>query len=415
MKRGWVILVVGLVLLLAYGCADKYVTSAKIAINAKNWDKAISDLTKALEANPNNDKAHLLLAKCYREKGDYNQMIVHLSAADNPINAKEIKQMREDTWFLLAAKADTMMNAIPEMEKGARAEFESAMNLIKSDQPDSASRFFNRAKAKLKIADKNSAAEPFNQTVEKAKAKEFDEANKNFDLAVTAARKDVFIDAKNQFETAIAIDPSMPQAYAKAAYAWFNIGSEDSSFHYYEAAYNLMPTNAEILKNLIQISYKVGKTDLVDSLAMVLLSKDPNNVEALLVIAEIAEGAEKYDRAVEYYNKALAIKPDNCTVWFKVGVINFQKLSKPEDAEQAFLQSVNLCPEDNNALINLTVLLITQGKYDEAVNRLSTYTDANPDDCTGWDLLSQALVRKGDKDKALEAQKKYFKCKGQKE
>jgi Tfp pilus assembly protein PilF len=414
MKRGWVILVVGLVLLLAYGCADKYVTSAKIAINARNWDKAISDLTKALEANPNNDKAHLLLARCYREKGDYGQMIVHLSAADNPINAKEVKQMREDTWFILAAKADTMMNSIPEMEKGARADFESAMNLIKSDQPDSASRFFNRAKAKLKIAEKNAAEEPFNATVEKAKAKDIDAANTNFETTVTTARKDVFIDAKNQFETAIAIDPTMPQAYAKAAYAWFNIGNEDSSFHYYEAAYNLMPTNAEILKNLIQISYKVGKTNLVDSLAMVLLSKDPNNVEALLVIAEIAEGAEKYDRAIEYYNKALAIKPDNCTVWFKVGVINFQKLSKPEDAEQAFLQAVNLCPEDVNAFINLNVLLITQAKYDEAISRLTTFTQANPQDCTAWDLLSQALVRKGDKEKALEANKKYLECTGNK-
>jgi tetratricopeptide (TPR) repeat protein len=414
MKRGWVILVVGLVLLLAVGCADKYVTSAKIAINARNWDKAISDLTKALEANPNNDKAHLLLAKCYKEKGDYSQLIVHLNAADNPINAKEVKQIREDTWYLLAHNADSIMNAFPEQEKGARADYESGLNLVKAEQPDSASRFFNRAKAKMKVVEKAPAEAPFNAAVDKAKAKNYDEANTEFENAVLEARKSVYIDAKDKFETAIALDPSLPQAYAKAAFAWFNIGNEDSSFHYYETAYNLMPTNAEILKNLIQISYKVGKTALVDSLASVLVTKEPNNVEALLVIAEIAEGAEKYDRAVEYYNKALAVKPDNCTVWFKVGVINFQKLNKPEVAEQAFLQSVNLCPEDINAFINLNVLLITQGKYDDAISRLTAFTQANPQDCTAWDLLSQALVRKGEKEKALEANKKYLECSGQK-
>ncbi len=407
-------MVVGLVMLLAYGCADKYVTSAKIAINAKNWDKAISDLTKALETNPQNDKAHLLLAKCYKEKGDYNQMIVHLKGADNPINAKEVKQLREDSWYLLAANADTLMNQFPELEKGARADFESALNQIKADQPDSAGRFFNRAKAKMKIVEKAPAEEPFNVAVEKARAKEYDEANKNFELTVAAAKKSVYIEAKDQFETAIAIDPSMPQAYAKAAFAWFNIGDEDSSFYYYREAYGLMPTNTEILKNLIQISYKVGKTNLVDSLAMVLLTNDPNNVEALLIIAEIAEGAKNFERAVEYYNKALAIKPDNCTVWFKVGVIYFKELKQPENAEQAFMQSTNLCPEDNNAFINLAVLLITQGKYDDAVSRLTAFTQTNPGDCAGWDLLSQALVRKGEKEKALEAQKKYFECNGQK-
>ena len=415
MKRGWVILVVGLVMLLAYGCADKYVTSAKIAMNAKNWDKAITDLTKALETNPNNDKAHLLLAKCYKEKKDYAQMIVHLNAADTPANATEVKDLRDETWYTLAHNADSLMNGYSELEKAAQGDWEKAINLVKGDQPDSAGRYFNRAKAKLMIADKAPAEAPYNDAVEKAKSKSYDEADSAFHNATVEAKKGVFIEAKNQFEIAISLDPSMPQAYAKAAYAWFNIGSDDSSFYYYKAAYDLMPTNTEILKNLIQISYKTGKTDLVDSLATVMLSKDPNNVDAMLVVAEIAEGAEKYDRAVEYYNKALELRPDNCTVWFKVGVIYFQKLNKPENAEQAFMQSANLCPDDNNALINLVVLQITQGKYDEAISRLTTFTQANPADCTGWDLLSQALVRKGDKEKALEAQKKYFDCKGQKQ
>ena len=413
MKRGWVFLVLGLLTLVIFSCADKFVTSGKIAMNRKEWDKAISDFHKALDTNPNNDKAHFCLAQCYKEKGDYANMIIHMRPAENPVNAKELKKLREDSWFDLAASADTAMNEIPQLEKGAKEDFENALGFIKIDQPDSASRFFNRTKAKMRIKEKDPAEEIFNLAVEKAKAKEYDEANKNLDLAITTANQVGYGIAKDKFETAIAIDPSQPQAYAKAAFAWFNIGNDDSSYYYYREANRLLPADMGILKNLANIAYKIKKIELVDSLAKTIITADPNNADAHLMIAEIRESSSDFEMAAEHYGKALELRPDQCEVWFKLGVIYFKELKKLENAEQAFTQAVNLCPEDFNAFINLNVVLISQGKFDDAISRLYTFTEKYPQDCTGWDLLSQALVRKGDKAKALDANKKYLECKGE--
>jgi len=82
-----------------------------------------------------------------------------------------------------------------------------------------------------------------------------------------------------------------------------------------------------------------------------------------------------------------------------------------DNAEQSFTQAANICPDDINTLINLNVILIANKKYDEAISRLTTFTENNPKECVGWDLLSQALLRKGLQNKALEADKKYKECK----
>ena len=85
-------------------------------------------------------------------------------------------------------------------------------------------------------------------------------------------------------------------------------------------------------------------------------------------------------------------------------------MKKLDDAEQAFSRSADLCPNDLNAQVNLNVVLITNNKLDDAITRLSTFTSSNPEECAGWDLLSQALIRKGLKKEALEADKKYKEC-----
>ena len=94
-------------------------------------------------------------------------------------------------------------------------------------------------------------------------------------------------------------------------------------------------------------------------------------------------------------------------------------MQKDEDAEQAFTRASDICPTDTNALVNLSVVLIDESKTDPskldlAIERLTTLTLSNPKECVAWDLLSQAYLRKGDKAKALDADKQYEACqKGQ--
>jgi tetratricopeptide (TPR) repeat protein len=343
-------------------------------------------------------------------------MVVHLNKAEslNPLNKKDVDKMRDDTWYSTAAAADTIMNEVPKMETEAKASFASALEYYKGDYPDSAAKFINMTKAKMKIREKDPAEEPYNLAIDKAKIKEFDEANKNFDLAMNAAARNSYETARNKFEMAILINPGKPEAYAKTAFAWFNLKNDDSSFYYYNEAHRLAPANLEVLRNLARIAVKIGKSDLVDSLYAKILESDPSNAEALVRRGDIAEQRGEFEKAADFYSKALEISPDQCEIWFSLGVIYFRELKKIENAEQAFARAVDLCPQDINAFINLNVILISQNKLDEAIERLNTFTEKNPDDCTGWDLLSQALLRKGQKEQALAANRKYENCKQKK-
>jgi tetratricopeptide (TPR) repeat protein len=414
MRRGWMALILALLMLVVFGCADKFVTSGKISMNARNWDKAISDFTKALEVNPANAPAHFYLGKVYKEKGDFTQMAIHLNAADSldPKFKTESNKLRDDAWFAVAASADSSMNEVPALEKDATAYFEKAMQHQSAGQPDSATKYFNQTKASLRIRDNARAEALFNQAVDKAKAGETNEASYIFaDSVLVAATSGIYETAKNKFETAIFVSPHRPEAYAKAGFAWFRLAKDDSSFYYYRQAYNRAPENMEILGNLVRMAAALGESEMVDSLAAKVLEKDPSNVEALVRRGEIADQAGRYEDAVKYYNAAIEKKPEQCNIWFNLGVIYFQKMQKLDDAEQAFTQAAKLCPDDANTMINLNVVLITNNKLDEAITHLNTFTASNPNDCVGWDLLSQALLRKGQKEQALAANKKYEDCK----
>jgi superkiller protein 3 len=336
MKRGWLVAVLtsATVVLVANGCANKYVTSGKIAMNQKNYDKAINDFNMALKDDSTIAVAHFLLGKCYQEKKDYTSMTQHYSTAErlDPKLKDEIEKARTEVWGTL------------------------------------------------------------------------------FTTGTENAKKDKFEDALKAFQTAITVIPQRYEAYTNAGYVWQKLGNNDSAYAYYSKAYSLDQSNFRVLESLAALLFNQKNYDRADSLYAILLHKDSTNAEAFLRRAEIADQQQRYNEAVELYNKTLQLQPRQCDVWFNLGVIFFQRLQKPADAEQAFRRAVDLCPQDINAEVNLNVVLIFQNKLDDAIGRLKAFTQANPQECTGWDLLSQALLKKGLKQEAYAASKKYEDC-----
>ena len=335
MRRSWIILVMLLAGLLMFACANKYLTSGKIAYNAKNYDKAISDFTKALEVDSANAEAHFLLGKSYMAKNDYASMRRHFDAA---------------------AKANPKYQAEAE----------------------------------------NASVEIWNNL--------FNSGNKN-------AKDEKWQDALKDFQTAIVVIPTKYEAYTNTGYVWQHLENNDSAYYYYAKAVNLDRTNVKVLSNLASMTFNIKRYDESDSLYAIIIGLDPGNAEAWLRRGEIADQKGDYEQAVTFYNKALELKPDQCDIWFNLGVIYFQRLKKMENAEQAFSRAVDICPEDVNALVNLNVVLISNNKLDDAIARLTSFTQKFPNECVGWDLLSQALLRKGEKEKAYETNKKYEDCK----
>ena len=60
--------------ILLLGCQPKEITSAKIHIQNRDWQKAIELLEQAVVAHPTNPEAHFLLGKAYGDKSRFRDM-----------------------------------------------------------------------------------------------------------------------------------------------------------------------------------------------------------------------------------------------------------------------------------------------------------------------------------------------------
>ncbi len=393
MRRSWLVygLLLAVAVLFIAGCANKWKTSVKIAMGQKRWDKAISDGQKALELDPDDGEVHFLMAKSYKEMGEFESMIPHLDAAEGswPKGEKEIGELRADTW-----------------------------------------------------------EEIFNASLKNANSEEYDQARSGFQLA-------------------IAILPTRYEAYTNLGFVWQHLENNDSAYYYYSQGYEIDPDNIKILENFASLCFNMGMYPKAESLYKKILAQDPKNAEAMMRLAIIAGENGDYTTAVDYYKRALEFEPDNCQLRMSVGNIYFENAIRLADsleleseakslcqllddeaaafaaleklypsaedrarealtavkdycgnlmqAESIFVRVVDICPDEPDPHINLNVVLMTLERFDEVIANLETFTLDFPDECVGWDLYFRALLRKGYRNRALEANNKYEECKGTKQ
>jgi len=83
-----------------FQCSSTELTSAKLYIQQKNWDKAIDVLNKEVTKNPQSDEGYYLLGAAYAEKENMDKMIENFdkSLAVSKKYEKEIKSAKKYHW-----------------------------------------------------------------------------------------------------------------------------------------------------------------------------------------------------------------------------------------------------------------------------------------------------------------------------
>lgn len=78
-------------------------------------------------------------------------------------------------------------------------------------------------------------------------------------------------------------------------------------------------------------------------------------------------------------------------------------LDQPDKAEAMLTKALKSTPSNPVLMINYANVLIKQDKYEQAIRQLQRYTHDNPNDTTGWHLLSEAHTHLGQSDEDLAA------------
>lgn len=373
MKKSYLIsaafIVLGM-LLMGYQCSSTEITSAKLYIQQKNYDKALEVLQKEIQKNPKSDQGYYLMGVVYSEKGDYPQMVesFNQSLAISKTYEREIKDFKKSTWvsvfnrgvafFQRASKVQDEDSMTVYFDK-AVADFKAAADI----EPDSADSYKNLAFAYMSKGDNEAAIAPLQKIISLEKDKDGykylgeiyyvmgnnlknqgkdAEAKEYFNKAIdvlSEGRKlylddtdmllflsnayigaDRISEATSQFEAGVKAEPN--NKYYRYNYGVLLLGAEK-----YTEAEEQFKKALEIDPNYNNAIYNLGVTYLKWGLAVQKKAEAENKIDESY--------KEKYRAALPYLEKAVEMPEADANTWELLGRV-YSVLGMTAEANQAF-------------------------------------------------------------------------------
>lgn len=109
------------------------------------------------------------------------------------------------------------------------------------------------------------------------------------------------------------------------------------------------------------------------------LQKDPNDLEALVFLANANMDIGRLEEAVDYYRRAIALDPNNADVITDMGVA-LVDLGRPDEALEAFELASSVDPSHWQSKLNKAVVLMTQkNDLQGALKAFEDYLKMGPD------------------------------------
>jgi len=109
-----------------------------------------------------------------------------------------------------------------------------------------------------------------------------------------------------------------------------------------------------------------------------ILSKDPNNLQALIQLGNISMDTKRFSEAVDAYGRALEIDPKNVDVRVDMGTC-YRGLGDPLRAIEEYKKALTYNPQHLYAYKNMGVVLAFDlHRNEEAIQAFQTYLKLSP-------------------------------------
>ncbi len=349
----------------AFQCSSTEITSAKLYIQQKNFDKALESLKKEVAKNPKSDEGYYLLGYVLGEKGDIKGMLKNF-AKSTSISGKfsdKINQSKKYHW------ANSFNKGVQFFNRGAKyagtdsskTAFEKAIETFKNAimcEPDSVASYKNLAFAYLNIDEQDSAIAPLNKVLKLTKS-----ADSYVQLGNIYVRKGVKLDADGKKDESI-------KAYNKA-------------IKVLEEGRKLYPNNGDILLLLSNSYIAAGKLDVAKEAFKAGVEKEPDNKFYRYNYGSLLLNAKEYAAAAEQLTKAIELDPNYENAIYNLAVTYVKWGAGIREAD----------PESN----------AYQEKYKLALPLLEKYLTIKKEESAIWDLLGKVYANLGMTEKSKQA------------
>lgn len=121
------------------------------------------------------------------------------------------------------------------------------------------------------------------------------------------------------------------------------------------------------------INYSQMEKDLVNEVL-----NNPENIKAWIQLGHIYFDTDKYDQAINAYEKALELNPNNANVLTDLGIM-YRRSRQPRKALEYFNKAITVDPKHENSRINKGIVLMNDlGDRDGAVQAWEELLKINP-------------------------------------
>ena len=361
----------------AFQCSSTELTSAKLYIQQKNYDKAKESLEKEVARNPKSDEGYYLLGYVQGEQGELKEMLESYdkSLAISKKFSKEIDDYKKYQWqdnfnkgvglFNRGTKITTNEDSSKMFFNKSIEKFENCMLI----QPDSVGAYQNLVYSLIN-ADRESELEtPLKKIIE---------------LDSTAS---AYVDLSKVYNNQAIVSMNSYKDTKNVADSLDAMKIYDKEIALLEEGYKLYPEDAAILAQLSNAYVEANKMDVAMETFKKGIEKDPMNEKYRYNYGVLLLGANEFAAAAEQFEKAIEIKNDYTSAYYNLGVTNLKWGAAQQEKAIA----------DDSDDVSY------KEKFEAAVGPLEKYLESNPEDASIWNYLGKVYANLGDTEKSKEA------------
>ena len=340
------------VVLFMISCTSEEYTSAKLYLQQNEYEKAEKFLIKAMVVEPDNPEIPFQLGRyIYGRSGRWTEMneAFDKALAINPqakiLDGKTVeefvKMSRYQFWTDAYNNGVKTYNSAKNLEgeeknetiKNAIKEFNSAVSI----KPDESFNYTMLSTCYYELGETDTSAE----LITKAVSISPDDFNANLTAGQILTRNGRPDDALLYLEKAVELEPQNSSAIRTLAQTYYDIGNTDASISTYERAINATgdnKTKADLHFNLGILYNQVGEFDAAEDHFTTALDLNPNDVEAILGMAQTFESNGKWRKAEKFYKELIYLEPENASHYRGIARVLLQQ-GKPDQAQRYYDKS----------------------------------------------------------------------------
>jgi tetratricopeptide (TPR) repeat protein len=295
-----------------------------------------------------------------------------------------------------------------------RAEFERAMRLLHADKLDQAADTCRRALAAapdnvdlltllgVALLDRRQprdALQPLQRAVDLAPG--FARARENLGQALMLTGR--LEDAAEHLRAAAKLEPGSESVRIKLGHVLAAMGAGDEADTLFEEAFGLDPFRRQLAEAGEHL--REGRTRECEQICRQLLARDPDNVNALRLLAKVAGEAERWGQAERLLLRVLKRAPGFHEARLDLSRV-YKQQDRIDDAVVCAAEAADLNPRNANAHYLHASMLALAGRHSEALDGYRRALDIYSGHTAAWVGMGHLLKTLGQQQNGIAAYRK---------